>query len=101
MSVRRGLAAFGISAAVTIAGVASGHEALTQGENLGRQQICERQAGDQACKNLVVTEGTMRDTKLAEEIYAGIGGFALILGTVGTVGAYVEVLDKWPQLPRR
>ncbi len=94
MSVRSGLATFGISASVIGTGFLSAHEAIVlQGKaNLEKACLTEQYAGEKACQGLVITDETIKATVGNQKFYDVIASVAIIGGSLGVIGAYFSAM---------
>ncbi|HET7673072.1 MAG TPA: hypothetical protein VFK11_00985 [Candidatus Saccharimonadales bacterium] len=99
MSVKNGLIAFGISAAVVAGGVASGHEAFDKADQLVIERACDEPKPDvppQDCKSVNTNPDHMSITETERNVYTGVGIAGVALGALGLIGAYREVSSYDP-----
>jgi hypothetical protein len=85
MSVRQGLAVFGVSASIAAGGGYALNEAVNAKDKHNQQQACqtEKYAGTAACKDMIVTPTIVHGTHNTEKAYTWLAAAGLIAGALG------------------
>jgi hypothetical protein len=96
MSVRNGLIAFGMSAAVAAGGAASIHEAFQQADRHALEESCAMPAnvGKQACQGVLTSPEALVNSHTGNQVYGWMGGILMVGGVLGLAAAYEEITES-------